>query len=65
MYPDIIDIIEGTNTISSLLASKLSRNMQMFPETYGNDAHCLYKVASLPTLTLAATLDVVNCNWCN
>ena len=63
--PNIIDTIKGASTITSLLASKLSGNMTMFAESYGKDSHCLFKAASLTTLTPATILEMVNCNWCN
>ena len=62
--PKIIDIIEGANTISLPLASKLSRNMSMFAKSYSKGNHCFFKGASLPTLTLATILEMVNYNWC-
>ena len=39
--------------------------MQMFAESYGNDAHYIYKEASLPTLTPGTILDMANYNWFN
>ena len=62
-HPSIIDTIEGANTITPSLASKLSRSMRMLAETYGKENHYLCKAASLPTLTLAAMLEMTNCRW--
>ena len=41
MYPNIIDIIEGANKITSLLASRLRRSMRIFTENCGKDNHYL------------------------
>ena len=61
---DTLDIIGGSNPVASLLASRLGRNMAMFANVCSQDSHYLSKVVSLPTLTLATTLKMVNYNWC-
>ena len=61
----VLTIIVGTNTISSSFVSKLSRNMLMFAENYGNDTHYLCKAASLPILIPATILEMLKYNWCN
>ena len=63
-YPNIIDIIEGVNTITSLLALKLSRNMRMLSETHGKDRCYLCKEASLPILTPETILEIEHFSWC-
>ena len=40
-YPNIIDIVEGANIITSSLASKLSRSMRIFAEIYDKYNHYL------------------------
>ena len=40
-HPSILDIIEGANTITSSLASRLNMHMRMFAETYGKDNYYL------------------------
>ena len=64
-HPNIINVIEGTNTITSLLAPKLSRNMRILAETYGKNNHYLYKAASVPILTQATILEMAKCFWCH
>ena len=64
IHPNILHIIEGSNTITSSLASRLIRNVIMFAETYGKYNHYLSKTVSLPVLTLAKILEMVNCRWC-
>ena len=63
-HPNIVDIIEGSNTITSLLASKLSRNVRFFAEAYDKDNHYLCNAASLPPLTPDTILETLNCSWC-
>ena len=65
IHPNIIDIIEGSNTITSSIASKLSRSMKMLAETYGKDNCHLYKAASFPDLTPDTILEIINCIWCH
>ena len=64
-HPKIIDVIEGSNTITSSIASKLSRSMKMLAETYGKDNCHLYKAASFPDLTPDTILEIINCIWCH
>ena len=59
-HPNIIDITQGSKTITSSLASKMSRNMRIFAETYGKDNHYLYKEASFSTLTPYNIIETVN-----
>ena len=61
-HPNIIEIIEGDNTITSSLTSRLSRNMRMFAETYVKDNQYLWKEASLPELAPKGILEIVNCS---
>ena len=58
-------LVRWPNTITSLLASKMSRNMKMFAETNVKDNHYLCKVESLPTLISATILEIKNYSWCN
>ena len=54
--PNMLDIIEGANIITSSLASRLSKSMRVFAETYGKDNRCLCKVIFVPALTLEKIL---------
>ena len=63
-HPNIIDNIEGANTITSLFASKLRRNMRMFTESYGKYNHYLFKEASFPALTPETILEIEHFSWC-
>ena len=63
MHHNAIVTIERDNTITSSLASKLSRKMIMITTTYGKDNHYICKAASLPALTPETILEMINCSW--
>ena len=62
-HPNIIDITEGAKTITSSLASRISRSMRMFAETFVNDNHYICKAASISMLTPEKVLEIEKCSW--